>query len=133
MTSPQGALERRLAELLAEDVGPGDVTTDWTVPESARARGTLVAQPPRVGSGLALARRVFAPPDAPLAGPAEAPAGARAEPGSALARMEGRARALLTAERLALNLLQRMCGIATATRRYVDAVAGTGCRILDTR
>jgi nicotinate-nucleotide pyrophosphorylase (carboxylating) len=133
MNSPQGALDRRLAELLAEDVGPGDVTTEWTVPESARARGTLVARSSCVVSGLPVARRAFALLDPDLAWEDEAPAGTRAEPGSAIARMEGRARALLTAERLALNLLQRMCGIATATRRYVDAVAGTGCRILDTR
>ena len=133
MISPQGALDRRLAELLAEDVGPGDVTTEWTVPESARARGTLVARSSCVVSGLPVARRAFALLDPDLAWEDEAPAGTRAEPGSAIARMEGRARALLTAERLALNLLQRMCGIATATRRYVDAVAGTGCRILDTR
>ncbi len=133
MISPQGALDRRLAELLAEDVGAGDVTTEWTVPEAARARGTLVAKSPCVVSGLPVARRTFALLDPALAWEDEAPAGSRAEPGSALAHVEGRARALLTAERLALNLLQRMCGIATATRRYVDAVAGTGCRILDTR
>jgi len=54
-------------------------------------------------------------------------------PGETVARLSGRAREILTAERVALNLLQRMCGIATATRRFVDAVAGTGCRILDTR
>jgi nicotinate-nucleotide pyrophosphorylase (carboxylating) len=133
MTSPQAILDRRLAELLAEDVGSGDVTTDWTVPDSARARGTLVAKSPCVVSGLPVARRTFALLDAALSWSDEAPAGARVAPGSALAHLEGRARALLTAERLALNLLQRMCGIATATRRYVDAVAGTGCRILDTR
>jgi len=133
MTSPQGALDRRLAELLAEDVGAGDVTTEWTVPETARARGALVAKSRCVVSGLPVARRVFALLDPDLAWRDEAAAGSPAEPGSALARLEGRARALLTAERLALNLLQRMCGIATATRRYVDAVAGTGCKILDTR
>lgn len=133
MTSPEGALDRRLAELLAEDVGAGDVTTEWTVPEAARARGTLVAKSRCVVSGLPIARRAFALLDPALAWKDEAPAGSPAEPGTALARLEGRARALLTAERLALNLLQRMSGIATATRRYVDAVAGTGCRILDTR
>jgi nicotinate-nucleotide pyrophosphorylase (carboxylating) len=76
---------------------------------------------------------VFALLDPDLAWSGEVPAGRAVEPGSVLARLSGRARALLTAERVALNLLQRMCGIATETRRYVDAVAGTPCRILDTR
>ncbi len=134
MTAPTGeALDRRLAELLAEDVGPGDVTTEWTVPQTARAAGRLVAKSACVVSGLPVARRTFELLDAGLAWRDETAAGSRAAAGSTLARLEGKARALLTAERVALNLLQRMCGIATATRRYVDAVEGTGCRIFDTR
>ncbi len=133
--NPQSAdaLDGRLRELLAEDVGAGDVTTEWTVPEGARARGRLLAKSACVVSGLPIARRTFSLLDPDLRWSDEAPAGSDAAPGSILARLEGRARALLTAERVALNLLQRMCGIATATRQYVDAVAGTGCRILDTR
>jgi nicotinate-nucleotide pyrophosphorylase (carboxylating) len=127
------ALDGRLRELLAEDVGPGDVTTEWTVPEDARAAGRLLARSACIVSGLPVARRTFELLDPRLSWRDEAAAGSPAPPGTALARLEGRARALLTAERVALNLLQRMCGIATATRRYVDAVAGTGCRILDTR
>jgi len=134
MTSLSGqALDRRLSELLAEDVGTGDVTTDWTVPAGARASGRLIARSPCVVSGLPVARRTFELLDAALVWRNEAPAGSRAEAGSTLASLDGRARGLLTAERLALNLLQRMCGIATATRRFVDAVAGTRCKILDTR
>ena len=128
-----GALDAKLRELLAEDVGPGDVTTEWTVPEKQRARGRLIARSACVVSGLPFARRAFTLLDPGLAWKDEAPAGSAAEPDSTLARLLGNARAILTGERVALNLLQRMCGIATATRRYVDAVAGTSCRILDTR
>lgn len=127
------ALDGKLRDLLAEDVGSGDVTTEWTVPEGARAEGRLLAKSPCVVSGLPVARRAFALLDPDLGWRDEAHAGSHTGAGSTLARLAGRARALLTAERVALNLLQRMCGIATATRRYVDAVAGTGCRILDTR
>ena len=127
------SLERRLRALLDEDVGAGDVTTEWTVPEQARAGGRLLAKSACVVSGLPIARRTFSLLDPDLRWSEEAPAGSDAVPGTILARLEGQAQALLTAERVALNLLQRMCGIATATRQYVDAVAGTGCRILDTR
>jgi nicotinate-nucleotide pyrophosphorylase (carboxylating) len=127
------ALDRKLRELLAEDVGPGDVTTDWTVSEDARAGGRLLCKSPCVVSGLPVARRTFALLDPDLRWWDEAPAGSDAAAGDTLARLEGKARSLLTAERVALNLLARMCGIATSTRRYVNAIAGTGCRILDTR
>jgi nicotinate-nucleotide pyrophosphorylase (carboxylating) len=127
------ALDAKLREFLAEDVGPGDVTTEWTVPAEARARGRFVARTACVVSGLSIARRVFELLDPELGWEAEAPAGSLALPEATLARLSGRARALLTAERVALNLLQRMCGIATVTRRYVGEVVGTNCRILDTR
>jgi nicotinate-nucleotide pyrophosphorylase (carboxylating) len=127
------ALDGKLRELLAEDVGPGDVTTEWTVPEGVRAKGRLLAKSACVVSGLPVARRAFVLLDPDLRWWDEAPAGSEVAVGATLARLEGRACSLLTAERVALNLLQRMCGIATATRRYVDTVAGTGCRILDTR
>jgi nicotinate-nucleotide pyrophosphorylase (carboxylating) len=103
------------------------------VPAEARARGRLIARTACVVSGLPVARRTFALLEPGLAWESEAAAGSCAPPGATLAALSGRARPLLTAERLALNLLQRMCAIATATRRYVEAVAGTGCRILDTR
>lgn len=127
------ALDKRLAELLAEDVGSGDVTTDTTVGREARALGELVAKAACVVSGLPVARRVFELLDPELVWSSEILAGAPVQAGARLAQLAGRARAMLTAERVALNLLQRMCGIATATRHYVDAVAGTPCRILDTR
>ena len=127
------ALDAKLRELLAEDVGTGDVTTEWTVPAHARARGRFVARSACVVSGLSVARRTLELLDPGLSGKEEAVTGDLIQPEATLARVSGFARALLTAERVALNLLQRMCGIATATRRYVEAVAGTDCRILDTR
>ncbi len=127
------ALDATLRGFLSEDVGSGDVTTEWTVPAEERARGRLIARDACVVSGLSIARRTFELLDPGLVWEDEAPAGSALPPDSTLARLSGRARAILTAERVALNLLQRMCGIATATRRYVEAVAGTGCRILDTR
>lgn len=126
-------LDLRLREFLSEDVGPCDITTEATVPASSRARGALVARSGCIVSGLPIARRVFGLLDSELSWEEDLAAGSRAQTGATLARMTGKARAILTAERVALNLLQRMCGVATATRRFVDAVAGTGCRILDTR
>lgn len=126
-------LDLRLREFLSEDVGAYDVTTEATVPVGARARGALVVRSNCIVSGLPIARRVFELLDPELAWEEELPAGSCAPTGATMARMTGKARAILTTERVALNLLQRMCGIATTTRRFVDAVAGTGCRILDTR
>ena len=127
------ALDAKLREFLAEDAGPADVTTEWTVPARARARGRLVARTACVVSGLPVAHRLFELLDPDLVWNDEASGGSLALPEATLARLSGRARALLTAERVALNLLQRMSGIATITRRYVGEVAGTNCRILDTR
>jgi nicotinate-nucleotide pyrophosphorylase (carboxylating) len=118
---------------LSEDIGRRDVTTDSTVLPGTRTRGELVAKSDCVVSGLTVARRVFTLLDGNLVWSDETAAGSRVAAPVTLARLSGRARAILTAERVALNLLQRMCGIATSTRRYVDAVAGTACRILDTR
>jgi nicotinate-nucleotide pyrophosphorylase (carboxylating) len=127
------ALDDRLRAFLAEDVGRRDVTTETTVPQDARARGELVARSPCVVSGLPVARRVFELLDTGLCWEDELSAGDAVGAGARLARVSGRARPILTGERVALNLLQRMCGIATATRRFVEAVAGTRCRIYDTR
>jgi len=127
------ALDALLRGFLSEDVGRLDVTTESTVPPGTRTRGELIAKSDCVVSGLPVARRVFTLLDEDLGWEGEAAAGTCVAAPATLARLSGRARAILTAERVALNLLQRMCGIATATRRYVDAVAGTPCRILDTR
>ncbi|HLN92626.1 MAG TPA: nicotinate-nucleotide diphosphorylase (carboxylating), partial [Thermoanaerobaculia bacterium] len=126
-------LDETLRRFLAEDVGSGDVTTDSIVPEDARIAAEIVAKSECVVSGLPISRRVFELLDDSLSWEEHVRAGGKVIPATTLARLSGKARAILTGERVALNLLQRMCGIATATRRYVEAVSGTGCRILDTR
>jgi len=125
-------LDDVVARALAEDVGPGDVTTRATVPAGARARARITQKEPGVIFGLQAAERVFATLDAEVAGTRLAPEGIWREGGPVL-DLEGPAAALLTGERTALNLLGRLSGVATATARYVDAVRGTGARILDTR
>ncbi len=134
MTRREGEpLDLLLRSFLTEDIGERDITTDATVPRGTRCGGELVAKSACVVSGLPVARRIFELLDSDLGWSDEVPAGTLVSPPSLLARLEGQARGLLTAERVALNLLQRMCGIATMTRRFVDAVAGTRCLILDTR
>jgi nicotinate-nucleotide pyrophosphorylase (carboxylating) len=128
------ALDDVIRRALAEDVGSGDVTTKATIRPEARGRGVLVAKAPIVVAGLDVARAVFAQ----VAGAdavvftALVADGDRVTSGTILARIEGPAAALLTAERTALNLLQRLSGIATATRAFVDAAAGR-ITVLDTR
>jgi nicotinate-nucleotide pyrophosphorylase (carboxylating) len=126
-------LDDTLRRFLVEDIGRRDVTTETTVPEGTRARGQLVAKSECVISGVPVARRVFELLDPEISWDEAVAAGAKVTASTTLARLSGRARAILTAERVALNLLQRMCGIATATRRFADALAGTRCRVLDTR
>ena len=126
-------LDQCLRRFLAEDVGSGDVTTDSIVPADAVATAEIVAKSECVVSGLPVARRVFELLDPALSWEERTRPGSKVPPGTTLARLSGKARAILTGERVAMNLLQRTCGIATATRRYVEAVSGTGCRILDTR
>ena len=138
MTDPRlpdrTALDDVIRRALAEDVGSGDVTTRATIRPEARGRGVLLAKAPIVVAGLDIARAVFAQvagAGAVVFTPLVAD-GDRVGAGTALARIEGPAAALLTAERTALNLLQRLSGIATATRAYVDAAAGR-ITVLDTR
>ena len=119
---------------LAEDIGPGDVTTAATVPQGTPGHGVLLAKAPMVVAGLDLARAVFDAVAAPVSThfTAMVKDGDEVESGTRLATVDGPAAALLTAERTALNLLQRLSGIATATRAYVKA-AGGRIAILDTR
>jgi nicotinate-nucleotide pyrophosphorylase (carboxylating) len=124
----------RLIDLaLAEDRGSGDWTTRWIVPARARARATIVAKSSGVMAGLALASAVFLRLDPRVEFEAACSDGYRVEPGQHVATVSGPARAVLTGERTALNFLQRLSGIASTTRRFVDAVKGTRTRILDTR
>jgi nicotinate-nucleotide pyrophosphorylase (carboxylating) len=121
-----------VALALAEDLGAGDRTSEATVPEGARARGRLLAKQDLVVCGLPLLPRVFERLG-PVACELLAPEGDRARPGDLLATVDGGARTLLAGERLVLNLVQHLCGIATLTRQYVERVAGTPLVVRDTR
>lgn len=118
---------------LSEDIGPGDVTTESIVPPQALMRGHIIAKQDGIVAGLDVAAAVYRELDAEVIFQAQVEEGARVQHGQVLALVRGRARSLLTAERTALNFLGRMSGIATLTRQFVDAVAGTKAVILDTR
>lgn len=133
MPAEEERLDVRLREFLAEDIGSTDVTTEATVPPGQMGRAEIVAKSDCVVSGLEVARRTFALLDPGILWEPDVRDGDSVLAGGRLARLSGAAGPILTGERVALNLLQRMSGIATATRRYVEAVAGTSCRILDTR
>jgi nicotinate-nucleotide pyrophosphorylase (carboxylating) len=122
-----------LERALAEDLGPGDATTDSIVPLPARARGQIIAKQDGIIAGLDVARAAFVLVDGQVSFTPHVEEGARVVRGQILADVAGPARALLTAERTALNFLGRMSGIATLTRQFVDTVAGTRAVILDTR
>ena len=118
---------------LAEDIGSGDVTTDSIVPAEARMRGQIIAKQAGVVAGLDVAQTVYQTVDARVDFRSQVEEGACVENRQVLARVTGRTRSLLTAERTALNFLGRISGIATLTRQFVDTVAGTRAVILDTR
>jgi nicotinate-nucleotide pyrophosphorylase (carboxylating) len=118
---------------LAEDLGPGDATTPLVVEEGRVGEAVIEARQPLVVCGLGVAAAVFRELDPELTFRALAGDGARARAGEPLARVAGPLRGILAGERTALNFLGRMCGVASWTRRFVDAVDGTGARIVDTR
>lgn len=118
---------------LAEDIGPGDVTTNSIIPPEARMRGQIIAKQDGVIAGLDVAQAVYLEVDPQVDFRPQVEEGTRVTRGQVLALVSGRTRSLLTAERTALNFLGRMSGIATLTRAFVDAVAGTQAVILDTR
>ena len=120
--------------VLAEDLGSGgDVTSKATIPADARFAAEIVAREPIVIAGLDLAEAFFRATDPGVGVRKSASDGDSVEKGAVMARLEGNARAMLTAERSALNTLQHLSGIATLTRRYADEIAGTGAILLDTR
>jgi nicotinate-nucleotide pyrophosphorylase (carboxylating) len=116
---------------LAEDVGAGDLTTEAVIPEQARLDASLLLKETGVICGLEVAEAVFRELDPDVEFEPLSRAGERTS--GEVARVSGAARALLTGERTALNLIGRLSGIATLTRRFVESVAGTGATILDTR
>lgn len=124
----------RLVELaLMEDIGFGDVTTDATIPEEAIGRGEIIAKQNGVIAGLEIARLVFRYCDTSISLTETAGDGSEVQPGQVVATIDGELRGILRGERTALNFLQRMSGIATLTRRFVGAIAGTRAKITDTR
>jgi nicotinate-nucleotide pyrophosphorylase (carboxylating) len=129
-----GDILASIGEFLAEDIGRGDITTQATVPPDVRGQGKFLAKEYLVVCGVSIAEAVFLHLDA------ENPEietsvneGDEVEEGTVFATLKGYADVLLTGERVALNLLQRMSGIATLTRQYVKAVEGTNAQIVDTR
>ena len=132
---PPAAAEvtRVVAQALAEDLPWGDVTSDNLIPADQRGVGRLEARQAGVLAGLALARATFEQVDPSLEFVSRLDDGARLAPGDRVAEIRGSLRSLLRGERVALNLLQRLSGVATVTARYVEAVQGTRARVVDTR
>ena len=118
-----------IARALAEDIGPGDVTTEACVPAEDQAEGYFLSREPLVLAGLPLLEIIYDQEEVRLLHSDGERLGAE----TGFAEIRGSARRLLTLERTALNLLQRACGVATTARHFADAVSGTGCKVLDTR
>lgn len=129
----QAQISQIIAHALAEDIGDGDVTTLLTIPETAIVDGDFIAKEAGVAAGLTVAAQVFAQISDQVQVTPLVTDGERVAMHQVVATIHGSGRAILTGERVALNFLQRMSGIATITRRYVEAVAGTRAVILDTR
>ncbi|MFQ5927212.1 MAG: carboxylating nicotinate-nucleotide diphosphorylase, partial [Terriglobia bacterium] len=129
-SAPVTAIVQRALE---EDLGGGDLTTEGVLPAPVAARATFIANEVSLIAGLPLTARVFELLDPNASFLALVPEGAMVSRGHRLAEVRGDARALLKGERVALNFLQRLSGIATLTRRYVSRIAGTKAKILDTR
>jgi nicotinate-nucleotide pyrophosphorylase (carboxylating) len=130
---PGPVLDEWLLASLQEDMGSGDVTSEILVPSGLRGEAVVLAKEPLVVAGLEVAVRVFTLLSSEVTVRAGTEDGRKAEPGAVLVELEGPVRALLGGERVALNILQHLSGVATLTRRFVDAVEGTGAKILDTR
>lgn len=131
---PFPLVDEILKRAIAEDLGAGDVTTEACVAADKRSAADGVARTSMVACGIPIAERVFTCVDSSLRFESKVSEGLSVAPDTVLWRVEGHARSILMAERVALNFTQRMCGIATATRRYVSAIpAGCRTRITDTR
>jgi len=134
-TLPQFDLDAFVRATLTEDLGPTgrDVTSESVIPAEARFAGTMDSRDAIVVAGLPVAAAFFRHLDPAMKIEMLVDEGAAVPAGTDLMRLSGKARAMLTAERSALNTVQHLSGIATLTRKYVDAIAGTGCTLLDTR
>ena len=129
----QDAVRRAVADALAEDAAWRDVTTSALVPPDQQGQAVIVVKAEGVLAGLPVAEAVFHAVDGSLALEAALPEGARLSPGQAVARIAGALNPILRAERVALNFLQRLSGVATATARLAEALEGLPTRLLDTR
>lgn len=127
-----GSYENLVSLALAEDIGPGDATSLAVIPAETRATATIATRQTCVLAGLAVAEHVFQTLDSRIEIEVHCHDGEQVAAGAAVLTLKGPARVLLTGERTALNFLQRLCGVATVTRQYVEAVAGQ-CTLLDTR
>ena len=126
-------IKKIIQAALEEDIGPGDVTTIATVPSDRHGKAEFLAKEDFVLAGLHVARETFSILDPQVRFHCLAKDGERVGKGESFAGLEGRARSLLQGERVALNFLQRMSGIATLTRSFVEAIKGTSAAIVDTR
>jgi nicotinate-nucleotide pyrophosphorylase (carboxylating) len=126
-------LRDSLLAALREDVGAGDITSRATIPANAQATGRYTTKQGIVVAGVPVIREIIRLVDSDLQFEAMALDGASVPAGAILVEVRGAARSILAAERTSLNLLQRMCGIATLTRQYVERIAGTRAQIVDTR
>lgn len=133
LAPPREAITRAVTLALAEDIGAGDLTSQAVVPGHARLRAALTAREPLTLAGLPVVHEVYRQLGDPEALDEAIPEGAQLQPGEVAGVIDANARLALTGERTALNFLQRLSGIATLTRSFVDKVAGTGAAILDTR
>lgn len=133
MLPPAPVVAGIVANALAEDIGFGDLTTSAMIGPDARTSGVIIARAEGVIAGLPFAAEVFRQVDTRIVLEQVVNDGDRVQPNDVVARLSGPARGVLTGERVALNLLQQLSGVATLTRRIVDELAGTNARLLDTR
>lgn len=127
------ALETFLDAILTEDIGSGDVTGAAVVPEGASLKAAMTARQDLIAAGLPIAASIFARLDPDARAEMAVQDGAEIAAGEVMMRVAGNARALLSGERAALNIVQHLSGVATLTRQYVEAIAGTNATLLDTR
>ncbi|MDQ0063664.1 carboxylating nicotinate-nucleotide diphosphorylase [Paenibacillus harenae] len=127
------AMRDQIRDWLAEDIGSGDITTETTIPRGSQSKAVIHMKESGIIAGLQIARLVFEVVDPSLNFHAMAEDGERVEKGKIIAIVEGSTHSLLTGERLALNLMQRLSGIATKTAKFVEALAGLPVRLVDTR
>jgi nicotinate-nucleotide pyrophosphorylase (carboxylating) len=132
-TLPTVAYIDPVAVALAEDVGAGDLTSRFFIPETLRSRARILAKQGAIVAGTGSAKSTFQQVDGGLTVEIIAPDGAQVRPGDTILLISGGTRSILTGERVALNFLQRLSGIATLTRAFVEAIKGTQAQILDTR